>query len=141
VDHAHGASRTAPVEEVYHFVPESATAPLEFRRWPECERVGTRIDRREFRRCREHLQCVARVVRPVGCHVQQSVRCENARHFSDERRLHEPSFVVPILRPGIREEQVDCREAAARQQLRQNLGRVAPDYANVRGPGAFEQQQ
>ncbi len=48
---------------------------------------------------------------------------------------------MPLLRPRIREEQVHRGEARARQELRQNLGCVALDHANVRGAGTLEEQQ
>ena len=48
---------------------------------------------------------------------------------------------MALLRPRIREKQIDGVEARSRQQLRHDIGRIARDHAHVRGGCLLEQQQ
>jgi len=51
--------------------------------------------------------CRFRIGLPVGCKMQQPTRLQPIRHPADERRLDESSLVVPLFRPGVREENSD----------------------------------
>ena len=72
-----------------------------------------------------------RVVGPVGCRVQYSTPLEFPRGQGREFRLHHAPLVMALLRPWVREEQVDRREAAVGDHLFQHLDCVVADDAQV----------
>ena len=87
------------------------------------------IDEQWFRV--EHLKCVLRVVLPVGGEMQVTVRREAARKQANERRLQQPSLVVPFLRPRIREVNMDTRQRFRRNHVAHDIDRVVMHDTNV----------
>ena len=63
--------------------------------------------------------------------MERAAGRELARRKRRELRLHEATLVVPLLRPGIGEEQMNRGERAIGNHARQHLYRVVPDDAYI----------
>src|SRR5207302_8138741 len=85
---------------------------------------------------------VLSIVGPVGGGMHDTLWGELARGEGGELRLHQAALVMPLLRPGIGEEQMNRGERAVGNHAREHLQRVVPDDAYVGesvGGNALEQ--
>src|SRR5205823_6980606 len=85
-------------------VSESLAPRRELRRRPGRKAARCRLEQRLGGEDRLHL---LGIIRPVGRRVQHAARRELARKQRRDIRLHQPALVVALLRPWIREEEVD----------------------------------
>jgi hypothetical protein len=83
-----------------------------------------RLDRQHF----EHLLGVGL---PVGGAVQRAALHKAAREQRDQRRLDQAALVVPLLRPGVGEEDMDARQRRRRDHPGQHFDRVVLDDAHI----------
>jgi len=122
-----------PEHEIEHGVPELHAAHLELRPRPprrtRRERFGRVGEQRLAGERGEHL---VRVVLPVRRGVQVAAGRETLRERAHERRLHEPSLVMALLRPRVGEEHVHAGERALRDHRLDDLDGIVPDHAQVR---------
>ncbi len=75
-------------------------------------------------------QCPGRVIGPVRGKAEFATGPQHPRDRSDAFRLHEASFPMPPLRPGIRVDQVEASNALVGQPW-EDLGGVAVVQPNI----------
>lgn len=79
----------------------------------------------------QHLDHMLRVRLPIRCQPQFAAGFECAKQQFDKSRLDQSPFVMTLLGPWVRKEDVNSREALRRQAGLENFYSVMTDHAYV----------
>lgn len=119
---------------------QALPAPLEPGRWPVTRPLGDRLRTFRHKEVRQIIQDglhVRGIVVPVRRQMQPPSDAQPGGQQTHEIGLNQPALVVPLLVPGIREEDLNPIQAARGYAAFQNLNRIFIENADIAKPAPF----